>query len=146
MGVVDYQPARHELVELELGRFLRREMGRRDLFVYRHRVTGNWGVCVWVPGGTNKRFLELLLLRHPGDFTRENAETIRQWCHGKARTLKDWARDQAREERDSLLKWAEDSEESLRLKKWLGKRAPGVQKDHPDWNLPGFRTHMKAVA
>lgn len=146
MKGVKFNPAKHRIHDLELVRHLRRETGRNDLFLYRHEGTGNWAVAVWL-GTPGLQFMELMLMDHPGDMTREMVYTLKEWSHRKARTLRDWAKDQAEKERDETRKWDEDMKEAGRVKRWLGDRQHSqVLRDHPDWDCPAFRTAMTASA
>lgn len=146
MQGVKFDPARHRVHELELVRHLRRETGRKDLFLYRHEGTGNWAIAVWL-GTPGLQFMELMLMQHPGDMTREMVHTIKEWGQRKARTLKDWAREQDARDRDELRHWDEDMKEALEVKQFLKRQEhSAVKRDHPDWGCPAFRTSMAAEA
>lgn len=136
MWSVQFNPDVHRIHTIELTRHLQRELGRDDIFVYRHEETENWVVAVWLRPGL--LFMELLLVRHPSDVTRDNIHFLKEWAAGKTATLKDFARQEAERQRQSDREWMDENREAAAQKRFLGNQQNEVQRTHPFWDQPGF--------
>lgn len=68
---------RHEIVDLSLGAWLKREFPKRPLFVYRHRAEGTFVVAEWVNKDRGVAYEFMVIGRHPGEFTREKAAALK---------------------------------------------------------------------
>ena len=141
---VVFDNEKHRVVEeLEVIRHLRRECERKDLFLYHHKLTDKWGVAVWLPSKTGRRtFMDLMVVNGPADFDRDCVFTIKQWAKGKVYTMKDALVDVERAEQAKATQQMEFHEEARKAKRWLGNRLNHVQRTHPMWDVPGFKTRM----
>lgn len=55
-----FDPAVHEVYEGALAKYVRSELREDDLFVYRHKGTGNWVIAIWEPGSEKRMFREIV--------------------------------------------------------------------------------------
>lgn len=133
-----FRPEDHLVVETEVVRFLRRHLRDDKFFLYRHRQRGTWVVAYWLKPG--ERMLELQMHLSPGCLTRDHVASLERWHKGKTQTPREAAKMMAEEERKGTRDWVDEMDEQRKVKRWLGDQQNHVQRTHPDWDLPGFRT------
>ena len=138
-GVLAIDPERHLVRTTELSNFLASRL-KRPFFTYFHAQRQVWVVAIWLDKA--KRWCrELLVLDNLGDFTAEDRRALEKWCNWRTPTPRETIRDAERNERHELLKWQEDNEEELRLKRHIGKMLGGVEQYNPFWRQPGLYVH-----
>lgn len=133
MLLVAYRPDRHELIDTEIARFLRRHLNRSDLFTYRHRLSGRWEVARWI--GPNREFEELYGFQSPGDFDRAAVTALTAWHQstlpGRREVEASYRQIEAAERRaqeDELR----DSRDRMR---YIGRK---LNSDDPTWKRDGL--------
>jgi hypothetical protein len=129
---------RHQLLDTEIARFLRRILHRDDLFTYRHRRTGRWEIAVWA-NPNRDLFVELLGMNSLSEFDRPCVEALRLWNEGRLMSGRERARQIRSEERAEDQRFLDEQAESLDVKRCIGRK---LGSDNPEWDRPGLPVHI----
>lgn len=132
-----WNPAKHELREVDQARFLRERLKCPDIFIYFHKISKNWVVAYWVRKDKGW-FAELKLFAQITDMNKDDVESLVQWREGKTLTGREWAEKLRAEERAMLREWGEENEELAAHKRHIGNHLNQVQRTNPEWDRPGF--------
>lgn len=134
-GASIFNPSRHDLVECDYIRLARRSCHKPNLFMYRHRRSGRYGVGCWVvKPGTGRGpgcFIEIENMEeHPDKYggaswsDRPSISYLRARCQPVDEMLKAEARKQALAEYDEDVSKEETDRERQELAKFFrGKGA-----------------------
>ena len=138
-------PERHQVLDVEQARFLRKELRLPALFVYKHRVHNNFVIACWLPmHHGERRFIDLRLLLDLGAIDRKMVQGLKQWASGKNESLKDFKRKLLERDRDQVRREQDVDGEARDAKKYLARRFR--QEGNPEYELdPGFKTNLRAV-
>jgi len=124
---------KHLVREIPAARFLRKELGEPDIFIYEHAKTRAWVVSHWV----NKArgwFEELQLCNDPADIDRPMVESLKLWKHAATPTVREYREQLRSEEQSKLREQADRQEEAEDHMKFVRRKLGKSETD------PGFQT------
>jgi len=128
-----YHPARHEILDTEISRFLRRHLDRPDLFTYRHRRTGRWVVSRWIQ--PRQTFEELYGMDTLGEFDRAAVLALTAWRDGALPSQKEVIQDYRGRVQQETRDHVREITESRDRMRFIGRK---LQSDDPMWKRDGL--------
>jgi hypothetical protein len=135
-----FTPERYEIVDTEQARFLKRELRKPDIFMYRHRVHKNFVICCWLKGEPGW-FVELAILSKPQAMTKEIVRTLREWASDSATTLRDVRKNLWAEQREARRQEEAQEQEARSAKKFLARQRTQNEPHFAD--IPTFPTNLR---
>lgn len=134
---------RHLIRETPQIKFLRRESGIPDLFLYEHAETKAWVVCRWV-NQTRRWAEELYLVESPAELDQQVAAALRRYRNGQFPDAREYRQQLLAEERANLREWDAEMKEAEDAKDFLRRRI-GEDRGDPQWECPSFPVEMGAL-
>jgi hypothetical protein len=138
MVPIRFDPERHERVNPPFLDFLRRETGRADLEVYRHRTHGSWVIFVWVPHprAVNREMRELGIIECEldqvgRDIIQGMIRRVRALEVPMAKVARDFRQYVAEQRRAEMREHDDDTRQTKDHERAVRKQMNQVQRDKP---------------
>lgn len=135
-----FDPECHVIRDVEVTRYLRRELKVPDIITVYFPESDTWSICVWVYKGRGV-FRELKAVKSIYALDRQAVADLRAWANRRTKTLKEHVKELRAASRELDRKHVEALQESREIKQAIGRRVKrkfgNIKGEDPIYNTQG---------